>query len=350
MKALNFHPILAVLTCLLTSATWAGAAGSELLYVANNHGGTITVINVGSLQAIGEFSALPDIADRHTWTESKRADDLVATASGGVLYVSRPMTRDIAAFSTKTEELLWRIATLGKPDHFALSPEGRFLYVAIINENIVEIIDTQERSVAGSFPTAPMPHVLRISPDGRRVYVGAIAGNQMTIADAQSFSPLRTIEFSEGVRPFAISSDEKRLYVQLSKLHGLVEVNLDSNRVTKTIHLPNPENIPHQASYPHTAHHGLALTPDGKYLCAVATVEGYAAIHSVPELDLLWSVPVTGEPSWVIPSLDGKYFFVSARRDDSVSIISLEKHSLVKRIPVGKYPQRMWTVRVPSRH
>lgn len=91
------------------------------------------------------------------------------------------------------------------------------------------------------------------------------------------------------------------------------------------------------------------MTPDGRHLCVGSTVAGYMAILSVPELDLLATIPVGEEPSWVIPSLDGRYCYVSARRENTVSVISIDERKEAARVRVGDYPQRMWTVRVPER-
>ena len=90
----------------------------ELLYVGNNQGGTISVIEVPGYKVIGEFDALPGIADR---PPGAVADDLVGPASGDVLYMSRGQVRDVAAFSTATEKLLWRVPMGGVADHFTLS-------------------------------------------------------------------------------------------------------------------------------------------------------------------------------------------------------------------------------------
>ena len=91
------------------------------------------------------------------------------------------------------------------------------------------------------------------------------------------------------------------------------------------------------------------LTPDNEHLCIAATVEGYVGILSVPDLELLATIPVGEEPSWIITSLDGRYCYASARIGNTVSIISIEDKREIKRIPVGDYPQRMWTARVPIR-
>lgn len=189
-----------------------------------------------------------------------------------------------------------------------------------------------------------------MSPDGQRVYIGCLTGDQITIANAKTFQVLRTIQFHNGVRPFVVTPDEKKLYIQLSKLHGFVEFDLEADRISKIIPLPNPDNIPAQNAYPHTAHHGLVLAPSNRFLAAVATVEGYTAILSVPNLDLLGTIRTGTEPSWVINSLDGKYVYVSARKSDDVFVISLQDKRLVRRIQVGEYPQRMWTTKVPRRN
>ena len=329
--------------------TPASGQEQELLYVGDNHGGTVSVIAVPKFELIGQFDAVPDIAERQTWPAEEQVDDLVAPGSGEVLYLSRPRTRDIAAFSTETEELLWRLPVPGRPDHFTLSPDGRILYLAILNEYTAVAIDIEKRTIIGRIPTSSEPHVMHLSPDGRRVYIGCLTGNQITIADARTFKVLRTIQFENGVRPFVLTPDEKKLYVQLSELHGFIEFDLEADRISKMIPLPNPDNIPAQQAYPHTAHHGLALSPDNRFLTAVATVEGYTGILSIPSLDLLGTIPTGKEPSWVINSLDGKNVYVSARKSDAVFVLSLEDRRLVKRIRVGDYPQRMWTTKVPRR-
>ena len=78
-------------------------------------------------------------------------------------------------------------------------------------------------------------------------------------------------------------------------------------------------------------------------------MEGYTGILTLPELDLVATIPTGIEPSWIIASLDGSHIYVSARKSNDVFIISVVDRKLVKRIAVGDYPQRMWTVRVPKR-
>lgn len=332
--ALSFHPVFAI--------------ELEVLYVANNHAGTITVIDIPSHEVIGEFDAVPDLESPARGSASF-ADDLVATPDGRILYVSRPQNRDLAAFDTRTEELLWTIPVDGTPDHFTMSPDARYLYVSINSERHAAVLDTETRRVAATFPTGPLPHGMRMSPDGGHVLNGAMGSDRITIADASTFEVVRRIELDEAVRPFTITSDGKKLYTQLSRFHGFVEIDMDSGRITKSVHLPVPDGVTAQKSYPHTAHHGIELVLNDRYLCIAGTVAHYVALVSHPELDLMATIDVGEEPSWIVASLDGESCYVSSRVSDTVSIISVRDRAEVERISVGDYPQRMWTTRIPER-
>src|SRR5262245_29887122 len=112
-----------VFAYLLVHVRSAMAAPQELLYVGNNYGGTISVIDVATYKVIGEFSAIPDVAE-HDVFPGGFVDDVVVSPDGKILYASRPALGDVAAFSTATEQLLWRVPIPGEPDHFALSADG----------------------------------------------------------------------------------------------------------------------------------------------------------------------------------------------------------------------------------
>jgi YVTN family beta-propeller protein len=323
-------------------------AATEWLYVGNNKAGTVSVVEVPGFRVIREIDVMPDQPDRRG-RGGTFADDLVLPADGSRLYVSRAGLRDVAAFELPSAKLLWRVPTVGMADHFALSPDGSRIAVSVYNEDHALLIDTAKGELAGRFETCSGPHGMRFSADGARIYTGCMIGDELMVTDAQSLAPIRRVRFEEGVRPFDLDPSETRAWVQLTRLHGLVEVDMQTGRIAKTVHLPVPEGVRAQADFPHTAHHGLALVPGGQHLCIAGTMADYAAVLSVPALDLLAAAPVGREPSWVIPSLDGRYCYVSSRKGDTVSVIAVPGGEEVARIAVGAYPQRMWAVRAQSR-
>jgi YVTN family beta-propeller protein len=69
----------------------------------------------------------------------------------------------------------------------------------------------------------------------------------------------------------------------------------------------------------------------------------------MPDLKLLGTVPVGREPNWVVFSNDSRYAYVSNRRDDTISVVSLADRREVTRIKAGEFPQRMTTATVARR-
>ncbi len=329
----------------LAALAYAGSsmAATELLYVANNHEGSVSVIAIPEFEVVDRIDAMPDHAARSN-DGSTFADDVIVSSDGSRMYVSRGGLRDVVGFSLPDGELLWRTATDGYADHFALSPDGSKLFVSVWNQDRAHVIDTASGEELARISTCVGPHGMVFSASGSRVYNGCMTGDALNVIDVDTYEVTRSYSFLEGVRPFVISDDERKAWVQLTRMHGFVELDLEEGRVTKSIHLPVPPGVTAQQDFPHTAHHGLVLNPEGTRLCAVGTVADYVALLSVPELDLLSMVAVGTEPSWAISSIDGKYCYVSSRISDTVSIISFENGQEIKRIKVGSYPQRMWVV------
>ena len=154
----------------------------------------------------------------------------------------------------------------------------------------------------------------------------------------------------DAVRPFAFTRDEATAYVQLSRLHGFDVVDLHSDKIVREVLLPTlGPDVPRPKFYPHTYNHGLELSPDEKMLFASGGIGNYVCVYRVPDLTLLATIPVGREPNWIAFSKDGTYAYVTNRKSDNLSVISVHDLKEIKRIPVGKYPQRIRTFDVPAR-
>ena len=127
-------------------------------------------------------------------------------------------------------------------------------------------------------------------------------------------------------------------------------VDLARDSVIRTVELPTlgkPAPIATLQKSHWVVNHGIGITPDQKYLVANASLSGFTAIYSLPKLELVGTVPVGAEPNWVVFSRDGRYAYVSNRRDNTISVISIGTRKEVARIPVGEFPQRMTVALVP---
>jgi DNA-binding beta-propeller fold protein YncE len=346
-----------------------------VLFTANSVAGTVTLIDARSLRRVGHIDIIPDGDTPQDPTQAavypaivqaegrNYAQGIAVSPNGRVLYVSRGYLGDVAAFRIATGKELWRLQTDSlRADHVALSPNGRRLFVSSLTANEVQVIDTRRQEFVGSFPTGTWSHVDEFSPDGRFIYNGSLGNQllpqgedgakQLTVANPRTLKVVRTFQFNRGVRPFVFTPSGRRIFMQLSFLNGFIAFNPRTGERLRTVHLPitGPGRDLARDDYPNdAAHHGIAISDDGRYICEAATISNYAALVKRPSLKLVAKIPVGDEPAEAETSLDGRYCFITSRgpKANTVSVISYAKRREVKRIQVGRHPQEEQEARVP---
>lgn len=100
-------------------------------------------------------------------------------------------------------------------------------------------------------------------------------------------------------------------------------------------------NLPREAYLLDSAHHGIAMNPEGTRICVAGTMSDYATL--VVERTWRHTRLLKGgeKPYWVTPSWDGKHCYISWSGSDSVSKISYRTARIVKTQKVGDHPQRV---------
>ena len=335
---------------LLAFCAWTVRA-EEILYVHNSESGEITMISIPGHEIIGRIQI------------GQWMDYLAASPDGRILYVNRINTfgnvpgrpnigesGELIAVSTATNEILWRVQLDGMPHHQTVSKDGRYVFVPYYDTWWLAVVDTEKRAVIKKIFIGHGGHGTKLSPDGKRLYVGSMMYHYLAIIDTEKLEMIDRIPFADGVRPYAFTKDEKLLYVQLSRLHGFVVVDFPAKKQIKTLELPKlPPEVKIPQLYPHNVNHGIALTPDEKLLFANGSIMNYVCVYTHPELKLIKTIPVGTDPNYVIFSKDGKYAYVTNRQSNDLSIIDVGKLEEVKRLNLGRYPQRMVIVNVPER-
>jgi YVTN family beta-propeller protein len=314
---------------------------SPFVFVENTNSGDVSIIDATSLSVVGTIPV------------GLSPDDIVAAPAGDVLYVSRIVHRadgrptgtgELVAIDPSSRQVTWRVAFRGVPNHLAVSPDGRRVYVTVVSGNYVDVFDPAKHALVDSVNVGTGPHDIDVSRDGKTVYVGLIRGTDVTVFDAATNRIVRRIPFGANVRPIALSHDETRLYVQLSQYYGFVVADPRTGKILRRVDMPMPKGAQPPDTLPVTTNHGIRITADGRYLIANGSMTDLAAIYSLPNLRLVATVPVGRDPNWVTLSPDGRRIFISNRGSDDVSVIDLASRKEVARLKVGRYPQRMTAV------
>lgn len=369
----------------------------DVLLVGNSVSGTVSFLDSDTFENLGSIDILPDRQDRlaeidadptlsaiYSIIKQRQAvkhfepangdrfvDDVFVSPEGNTLYVSRSNLGDIAAFdlSKADHPMLWRARVEGfKADHATISPDGAKLVVSATTVDRADVFDTQTGTMLGSFATGHFPHQNDYSANGQHIYNGSIGDvslpyaedaqkgvRQLTVVDATTLEVVKTYSFAEGIRPSVLTADEKILYAQQSYLNGLIEFDLTSGTITKTLGEPLSEfaeaNYPTPDDYPHdSAHHGLALSGDGTKLCDAGTIDNTVSIVAAADMTVIVTVSVGMIPYWATTSASGRYCFVSLSGDNAISVINYATGHEVKRVPVGQFPQRSRLGKVPEQN
>jgi YVTN family beta-propeller protein len=369
---------------------------TQVLFVANNWDGTADLVDQDSFEVLRRIDVVPDLEERLAEIRSdpvrlgyylgiqqlvgeghdQYADDMFTSHDGRFLYVSRPSLADVVGLDLATEQIVWRFPMEGqRSDHMAISPDSTRLMVSDSTANKVHVLDAASGQKVGEFASGDSPHENNYSQDGSRVFHASI-GLVYTPADRPLLDSTKgerylqivdtaTLEVerydlgenlarreaavegepypdSSAIRPMAISPDERTAYLQLSFFHGYVAYDLERHVITQVVSLPNlVPDVPREQYLLDSAHHGLALNPDGSRLCAAGTMSDYAAIVPVDDPGAAVLVEGVDTPYWSTNSGDGRLCFVSASGSDEVVVIDYASGREITRVPVGDHPQRM---------
>lgn len=375
-----------------TSVTPAPANSQQVFFVGNNWDGTVTVIRPsGDFGKIGVINMIPDRKERlteihlnpikliaYTYIQAtagegndQLVDDMYSTPDGKSVVASRPSFADVVSINIATGKINWRTPVEGfRADHMAVSPDGQRLAVSASSGNVVQVLDINTGKELGRFATGDKPHENIFFNGGTKILNSAIGNVEtsmdaawqdftkgkrfLTIADANTFKVLKTIDFrpaldavgrkdlSNAVRPIVFSNDESKIYAQVSFFNGLIEYDLNQNKVTRIGQLPGSSTIPSdRTKYVNDSrHHGLSISADGEKLCVAGTMDDYATIvdRSTLKAGKLISA---GKPYWATQSPDGKSCVISESATDVVTVIDFATGEKVLSVPVGNHPQRV---------
>ncbi|OTG72415.1 hypothetical protein B9T26_10550 [Acinetobacter sp. ANC 4169] len=375
-----------------TSVVPAPANSQQVFFVGNNWDGTVTVIRSNQdYKKIGVINMIPDRKERlleihlnpvkliaYTYIQStageghdQLVDDMYSTPDGKSVVASRPSFADVVSINIATGKINWRAPVEGfRADHMAVSPDGQRLAVSASSGNVVHVLDINTGKELGRFATGDKPHENIFFNGGTKILNSAIGNVEtsmdaawqdftkgkrvLTIADANTFKVLKTIDFrpaldavgrkdlSNAVRPIVFSKDESKIYAQVSFFNGLIEYDLNQDKITRIGQLPGSSTIPSdRTKYVNDSrHHGLSISADGEKLCVAGTMDDYATIVDRSTLKA-GKLIAAGKPYWATQSPDGKSCVISESANDVVTVIDFATGEKVLSVPVGNHPQRV---------
>ncbi len=219
------------------------------LYVGNTHSDTVSAIDLAT-ESIVKNIPLLDPYNLYYTPDQKL---LVTTCT----RLGRVEVHGIDEWSQIGEAKGWKklaqIPTGKDPNHFAFSPNGRYMYVSNEYSHQLSVIDLQERKLVRQVDTGRRPVDVSLAPGGKVLFVANYGEGRVTVYDTESFKELDRIQTGAGAHGMAMSTDGKTLFVSNRDAATVSVVDVASRKVTQNFKIPQGPDM-------------MEVTPDGKEL------------------------------------------------------------------------------------
>ncbi len=284
--------------------TVAVSADGATLYVVNQAADSVSVIDAASRTLVS------------TVFVGSQPFSIAVRPGGSEVYVSNLNSDTVSVIDTATNLVTDTIPVASLPYGIAFSKDGATAFVVSEGANVVTVIDTTTHALDPLTPFIPVgsaPFGIAVSPDGSALFVSNQGDNSVTRIDVATKTVVAPA-IPVTANPFFLAIDPAGTRVYVGGLAGneVTVIETATNQVVATIALPSGVR-------------GLALSPSGRYLFAVADGQPLQVIDTTTYLFVSSPVPlpVGSNPVGLALSPTGETAYVVNQNDDDVSVLDL---------------------------
>ncbi|HYB34245.1 MAG TPA: cytochrome D1 domain-containing protein [Steroidobacteraceae bacterium] len=314
--------------------TAVARAGGERLYVSDETGGSVVIVDPASASVVARIAVgkrprgiqvSPDLARIYVALSG-------SPIGGPNVDESKLPPPDrrydgIGVVEVASQRLISTYPSGADPEAFALSHDGRTLYVSNEDVGKMSAIDLVHGSVRGSVDVGEEPEGVAVSPDDRIVYVTCETSNSLYVVDAAAMKVLATMPTQK--RPRAILLVGARGYATDEFGAALTVFSTENYRVLNTISLGDPKAVRPM---------GIA-SRDGRHLYVTTGRFGALLEVDADSGQILRTIDKVGQRPWGLAlSADGAKAYTANGPSGDVSVIDLTTGRVEARIAVGGSP------------
>jgi YVTN family beta-propeller protein len=324
----------------------ASAAAARSVYVPGAKGVSVIDTATNQRKAVGAGTEI---------TLGAKLRGIAITPDGRFAYVADAASNGVSVIDTRTNEVVPvgggdAIGVGEQPGGIAMTPDGRFVYVADKGSGGVSVIETatnEVKPVAGGteIKVGKDPFAIAITPDGRFAYVANSESNGVSVIDTAT-NEVRTVgglaEVPVATDPLAIAiTPDGRFAYVVGGGGGITVIDTATNAVQPVG--TGKEIVLGQEL------EGVAIAPDGRLAyVSLATADSVAVIdtasNEVKPVPGGMAIPVGAGPNAIAITPDGRFAYVADAASDGVSVIDTRTNEVVtvgekKEIAVGKAPE-----------
>ena len=241
----------------------------------------------------------------------------------------------IGVLDVHAQKLTHKLNAGSDPEEFALSKDGRQIYISNEDTKTASVIDIASGKLQHIIPVGQEPEGVTTTPDGKQFYVTCEAGGDIYVIDAHSYSAVSHFKVNGRPRSVAFLSSGGIGFIPSESAGELNVIDSVHATVLKTIQLPS-------GSRPMR----VKLSPDEKRLYVSNGRAGTISVFDSHSYELMDTIRVGARPWGIAISPDGKFLFSANGPSNDVSVVDLKTNKEVSRIKAGSSP---WGIAVTSR-
>lgn len=343
MISVAWRPLVVMILCGVygyifeVAAAGTNAAGGRA-YVSNEDGHTVSVLDVANNTSLGDI----DVGKRPRGLKLSQDGSRLFVAVSGLpkcpptvpdeecAKLERDLKADgIAVVDTALRKAIKVLAAGSDPEQFAMSGDGKRLYVANEDVGLLSVVDVDAGKVVAHVKVGLEPEGVALTPNGRWVLVTNESDSSVSIIDTTTLKVVHTVPVGKRPRDMAFTPKGDLAYVS---------GELDSSLYRITV--PGGEPVERVLKLGETAKPMAVVLDSRRNRLYLSTGRGgtVAVVDMKQTPTLLKEIAVGKRPWGIALSPDGRYLYTANGPSNDVSVVDTASLTTVKTIPVGRSP------------
>jgi YVTN family beta-propeller protein len=237
----------------------------------------------------------------------------------------------IAVVDTSSHQVLKVLQAGSDPEQFALSPDGKRLFVANEDSAQTSVVDIDSGAVIERVPVGQEPEGVVMSPDGRWVLVTNESNNSVSVVDSRTYKVVRSISVGKRPRDIAFTPDSATAYVSGEFDASLYRVGVPGGEPVERVLQLRKEARPMAVILDASSKRVYISTGRGGTVAVVDIAAGKPG-------KLVTEIQVGTRPWGMALSQEGRWLYTANGPSNDVSVVDTSTLKVARTIPCGSSP------------
>jgi YVTN family beta-propeller protein len=312
------------------------ASDDYFLYVSNERSDDMTVIDGATRQVVRTLAVGKRPRGIHVSPDGKSVFVAVSGSPrmgpGADTERGRKPTADktadgIAQVDPASNRVIQKVFVGSDPEQFALSPDGRSVFVSNEDESSASCWDLATGKQIFQTRVSEEPEGVAFLPQHNEVYITCEEKGELYVLRADTGAEIARLKVPPRPRSIAFSPDGSRAYVASELGRAVTVVDTTRHEIADEIKVPGEKVLPM----------GVVASADGQQLF-VSGGHGNCVVVIDRASKGLETIPVGQRPWGLVLSPDGALLYSANGLSNDVSVIDLHARKEISRIAVGQGP------------